>query len=448
MLLFEDLHAHDYTLELKLLSILSQGVQSSERFPNKVALEQQERLFNQVFPALFYSGENDDNLKLYKVIAELYYGKQKGYKRGSGLNPYAVARLNHERTNISIDSTLYLLKTSMVEQIPLEYCVSKLKQLLFRRTSARHLLEMGECIGGRNGKHSLDDIYGKITALRKSLVVGKTSEQHDERMLDEAISIINDGTSVVRTGSHFLDSRLAGLTLGSVSGVLGQQSHFKSTFSGHIAKSIAKSGERVAIYSMEDTISMYVKRLIASEYDISLQDLLFNRVKVDPAKAKKLFKEDMGGRMSLFDTRHISTPDEIVNSILELKPKFVVVDYLQAFPFNDMVGETGRAVKLLARVARQTNSHIMILSQVGDKSIAWRDDKVPTASDTRWDSTLHDAASDMFAVYYEFKAMGGQNLLVKNNLLVAVNKAKFSGWLGRINLIIDSDAGKIIGEDR
>ena len=274
-----------------------------------------------------------------------------------------------------------------------------------------------------------------------------SSRRPVEELAAQTANKINTEDDIVRTGFEFIDSRTAGLTRKSVSGVLAMPKHLKSTFSDALAASIVeKQGLKSAIISLEDPAEARVRRIIASRINVSLRAMRFKEVKVKVEDIVKVLKEHMKSRLFIFDKKDVLTPLDAVAVINETRPDFVVVDHIQKFKMDDMVLGIIKAINELETSAVKHNCHVMITSQVNDKNVQQRQVKNPQASDAQWTSALYQSSSEMFGLFYPHQYEGGKNPFNTHILEFEILASRYAHAIGKIRLKVNPDKALIEGE--
>jgi len=321
-----------------------------------------------------------------------------------------------------------------------------LKEMLYRRIiidKASNMMNVAESSPPLECAGQIAIQTAKLLAVERILLRSKRSSS--DELAEITASRINTDGDVVRTGHPFINKRLYGLTRSSLSSLLAQPSHLKSTYTDHlISSTVEKYGYTGLIISLEDSKEERVKRIIASRLDVSLKAMRFKRAKVPQEDIEKVLKVNLHDRLTILDSGDVVTPEEACNAIMDLKPDIVAIDHIQEFQVDDMVLGLIRAVRSLKTAAVRCNCHIIIASQVSDKKFTGRESKAPTAADAQWTSALRQASSEMFALYYPIQDT--KNEFQKNLLQLHFLKSRFAHTIGMIELEVDPDKGLIIGE--
>ena len=391
-------------------------------------------ILTKCYPSLF---THADLKEVYGVIKELDRTHQE-------ISSFSVSNRLTEKFGRARGSLLFVFTDSFVqvaESIPPHSAIAELKKLLYRRlVSGKFLPNIQKRV------ESGDAISSEINKMliAESSLLNKRLDSLDElaKLTSERINSTDD---VIVTGFKFLNKRMGGLTRKGLSGLLARPSHGKSTLSGALMYETVRTTNNVGLFiSLEDPAEEIVKRMIAQATGKSLVDMRFKRVIVEHNEVIHVLKNVLGGRMNVVDTRHVQTPEDAAGVIADIRPTFVVVDYLQNFKMSDMVLGIIQALQVMDVCANRNDCHIMICSQVPDKEIIHRDDPFPLASDSMWTSALYQKSNELFSLYYQYQDT--RNPAQRTSLGFRILKAKLSGMLGEITLNVDPEYGRIIGE--
>jgi len=209
----------------------------------------------------------------------------------------------------------------------------------------------------------------------------------------------------LKSGFNQVDEATNGLMSGDLTVIAAGPSEGKSLFSLNIAKSVAKQGKGVMMFSLEMTQLEISERLLSDELNEPVSNIRNN--KVDPNRlieaTEKMKDYDKNihvhsaadGIHSIFDIISITKAE-----IERLNLGLVIIDYLQLVPTPDIKGKTrdqiiGELTRALKLMAVKENLPIIVLSQVNrDKSR-----KRYGLSDLRESGNIEQDANNVYFIY-------------------------------------------------
>ena len=417
------LQHEDKTLEFVLIYHL---VKSASR----------KRLLSKCFPSLF----TDKDIRIiFSTIKELD-------SKGMEVSSFSVSNILAERHKKDRNYLIFLFDESykaIANEIDPDSAIDELKRLLYKRLSCNVINNLIDAVEQSTEKSGVIAETNKLIALEASLLNKRLDSIEDlAKLTSERINTTDD---IIITGFPFLNKRIGGLTRKGLSGLLARPSHGKSTLSGSLMYETVRTTNNVGLFiSLEDPAEEIIKRMVAQSLHKSLIDMRFKKITIPHSDILYVMKNTLGGRLHVVDTRHVLTPEDAASVISDVKPTFVVVDYLQNFRMDDMIQGIIKALQILDVAANRNNCHILVCSQVPDKQIFGREDPYPTASDTMWTSALYQKSAELFSLYYQYADTRNQFQI--NTLGFRILKNKFSSKLDDIQLNIDTHYGQIIGE--
>lgn len=272
----------------------------------------------------------------------------------------------------------------------------------------------------------LDRIDGRIYGLRSRQMTddGPITARNAVKTAIDAISerMAGGGAGSIGTGLADLDGILGGMKLRKMSIWAGRPSMGKSALALNIAINAARQGCGVAYMSIEDDEVQWSVRALASISGVPMPTVQISKRRHHPDEqdmdkryhmpSEQDFSEiyraadELAGLPIYIDTTSAPTPEFIRARIRVLKRradiKLVVVDYLQLMrpPQGKRYGSREQEVasmsSALVAIAKDTDTHVMLVSQLNRKSVE-RADKRPTMQDLReciaGDELVYDAAT-------------------------------------------------------
>ncbi len=212
----------------------------------------------------------------------------------------------------------------------------------------------------------------------------------------------------VATGFHKLDQITAGFQRNDLIIVAARPSVGKTAFALNIAQNVAiKTGENVAIFSLEMGAEQLVMRMICAEGNINSQNLRVGALTdEDWGKLTMAMGSLSNAGIYIDDTPGVRMAD-IRSKCRRLKQEkglgIVVIDYLQLIQGNGRKGENrqqevSEISRSLKALARELEIPVIALSQLS-RSVEQRQEKRPMLSDIRESGSIEQDA-DIVAFLY------------------------------------------------
>lgn len=194
---------------------------------------------------------------------------------------------------------------------------------------------------------------------------GKLVESQIEQVLEEMTS---DGQKErIFTGLQGIDHATGGLRQGNVSTWGAKPSTGKTALLLNILLKNAKAGKKCLFFSLEMSAGQLWERLVANAASVNYSHI--NKHTFDPEEAGR-FRD---GLLRLYRLNTIFLIDDAakleqqLGILFDLKPDFVVVDYIQLVRSSEACGnrhdEISRIMAAFKAAARKLNCHIALLSQ-------------------------------------------------------------------------------------
>lgn len=272
----------------------------------------------------------------------------------------------------------------------------------------------------------------------------------DKEILEKTFKQITEGNAEkLITGFNDLDSVLYGVEKGSLITIGGRPSIGKTAFMTSILYNFLKQDKKCLLFSLEMSISRYLKRLIAQVGEIELCSLNNNEFLDDRKKEKIKTALDIISSfdLSIFDDTY--KLDEIRNKIEAEKPEYVFIDYLQLLdtPRKKQRSEAITNIMLdLKQTAKENNCIIFINSQLS-RALETRYDKRPMLSDLRESGDIENISDIVLLIYRDeyYKAYVDDEDYALNKgkaeIIVAKNKM---GAICTIELLFRSPIAKFL----
>ncbi|GMB09780.1 primary replicative DNA helicase [Thermolongibacillus altinsuensis] len=258
----------------------------------------------------------------------------------------------------------------------------------------------------------------------------------------------------IPTGFIELDRMTAGFQRSDFIIVAARPSVGKTAFALNIAQNVAtKTGENVAIFSLEMGAQQLVMRMLCAEGNINAQNLRTGKLTTeDWAKLTMAMGSLSNAGIYIDDTPNIRV-SEIRAKCRRLKQEqglgMVLIDYLQLIQGSGRnrenrqqeVSEISRSLKALAR---ELDVPVIALSQLS-RSVEQRQDKRPMMSDLRESGSIEQDA-DIVAFLYrdDYYDKDSEN---KNIIEIIIAKQR-NGPVGTVQLAFIKEYNKFVNLER
>jgi replicative DNA helicase len=315
-------------------------------------------------------------------------------------DPIAVETLGVELRRLNrldaIGGLAFLGELSLCVTSPAntEHYARELVSYRAKRDMARALSEALEVLQSTEDVTAVDamsEVMKRLAGVR--LGVNDPTVPVADIMLEEWQAIerdlvaIDDGTHVggMPTGLEKLDALTGGLPRGSVTLVLGETGHGKSTLAMSFARASADlTGDQPLVFSYEDSRRRYGQRALAQDSGVPTQVIrrrsfrpgelrqlgtALERLGLRRERVAKMRGKDVGELCMLVRRLRAKGPEVSRKSIGNL----VVVDYLQAMPFpraphiRSVPEALGEIAKRLEDLADDLDIALALFSQVNDE---------------------------------------------------------------------------------
>lgn len=286
-------------------------------------------------------------------------------------------------------------------------------------------------------------IKGSFTPIKDVLV--ESFEQI------EALHYNKGGLKGLSTGFVDLDKMTSGFQKSDLIIVAARPSMGKTAFALNVAQNVAlRTGETVAIFSLEMSSAQLVMRMIASEGNIDAQAFRTGNLNeedwekltmsIGTLSEASIFIDDTPG-ITIFDIRA-----KLRRLQAEHGLGLVMIDYLQLISGRGVdsrqqeISEISRSLKLMAR---EFNVPIIALSQLS-RAVEQRQDKRPMLSDLRESGSIEQDA-DMVAFLYRDDYYNEES--EKKNIAEIIIGKQRNGPVGRVELLFLKNYNKFLSLD-
>lgn len=372
-------------------------------------------------------------------LANVFYAMQKVFSRDGEISTKAVMR----EVGAEHFETIQRIKDSAISDNRTDWLVERVK----REKARRDLIRLSDRI--------------KISAFNDdpSAIIQEAIQAMQELTIESGVTLFDPtkdyedfitrtleiranpaGTSGLITGSIDLDRLTNGWQRTDLIVIGARTSIGKSAFALSNIVSLAQSGYKCAVFSLEMSKAQVYARMAACAYSIPL--FRFRDGGITEEQVSKLLKrEPWWNNIVVDDTRGV-TADHIGETMLRIKKEFgldfVVVDYLQDIreigEHNDNQGSAlARICRKLRKSAQECDVAIMAMSQVS-REVEKRNDKRPSNSDLSG-STGIETSADLIGLLYREDYYNPET--VDQNILELNITKHRNGSLGTIKFYYD-----------
>ncbi|WP_099521340.1 replicative DNA helicase [Paenibacillus sp. BIHB 4019] len=291
---------------------------------------------------------------------------------------------------------------------------------------------------GSKGMSKIKDVLFKV--------VDETEHLYNNRY-------INKGVIGVRSCFTDLDNMTAGFHDGDLIIIAARPSMGKTALALNIGQNVGiRTGESVAIFSLEMSEGQLVRRMICAEGNIDANRMRTGLFEGDDWEkitnaVSKLAEADI----YIDDTPGI-TVNEIRSKCRRLKREgklgLILIDYLQLISGNgrgnNRQEEVAHISRTLKQLARELEVPVIALSQLS-RGVEQRQDKRPLMSDLRESGSIEQDA-DIVAFLYRDDYYDKES--EKKNIIEIILAKQRNGPIGTVELIFLKNFNKFVNMDR
>ena len=306
----------------------------------------------------------------------------------------------------------------LITAVPTSANIKYYANIVAEKSTLRRLIRLMEeitnnCYAGRDGLELiLEDTEKRVFDLiqRRNTEDFVPIREVVMNAMDriERASHSDGNVTGIATGFADLDYRTAGMQPSDLVLIAARPSMGKTAFVLNIAEYVAfRSGECVAIFSLEMSKEQLVNRLFAMESRVDSQHLRTGNLS-DGEWEKLIESAGMIGQSNLIidDTPGISVPElrsKCRKFKLEMNLKMIIIDYLQLMSGSGRntdsrqqeISDISRSLKALAR---ELQVPVLALSQLS-RAVEQRPDHRPMLSDLRESGAIEQDADVVMFIY-------------------------------------------------
>ena len=270
-----------------------------------------------------------------------------------------------------------------------------------------------------DGYERQDEVDSVLSDAERNIL--KVSQRKGQSSFHPIGSVLSDAYSTIEklhqssgeitgiaTGFTDLDKMTAGFQRNDLIIVAARPSVGKTAFALNISQNVAvRTGENVAIFSLEMGAEQLVMRMLCAEGNIDAQRLRTGRLEAEDWGRLSLAMSSLSQAGIYFDDTPGLRVNEIRAKCRRLKQEhglgMIMIDYLQLIVGNGKPGENrqqevSEISRTLKAIARELQVPVIALSQLS-RGVESRQDKRPMMSDIRESGAIEQDA-DIVAFLY------------------------------------------------
>lgn len=262
------------------------------------------------------------------------------------------------------------------------------------------------------------------------------------------------GVTGIPSGYTDLDRMTAGFQKNDLIIVAARPSVGKTAFALNIAQNVGtKTGETVAIFSLEMSASQLVDRMLSAEGNIDAGRLRTGYIDGDDWEHLTMACGSLTDAEIFIDDTPGINVHEIRAKCRRLKKNkglgLIIIDYLQLIPGRGKGGENrqqevSEISRTLKLIARELEVPVIALSQLS-RSVDQRQDKRPMMSDLRESGAIEQDA-DIVAFLYRDDYYDKES--EKKNIIEIIIAKQRNGPVGTVELVFLKNYNKFVNLDR
>lgn len=259
--------------------------------------------------------------------------------------------------------------------------------------------------------------------------------------------------SGIPSGYPDLDRMTSGFQKSDLIIVAARPSVGKTAFALNIAQNVAaRSGETVAIFSLEMSAVQLVQRMLCAESNIDSHKLRTGTMEDDDWEKLTMAIGTLAEAPIYIDDSAGTTVYDIRSKCRRLKAErslgLVLIDYLQLINSRgyreNRQQEISEMTRALKNLARELDCPIIALSQLS-RSVEQRQDKRPLLSDLRESGSIEQDA-DVVAFLYREDYYDPET--DKQNIVEIIIGKQRNGPVGKVELVFLKNYNKFVSIDR
>lgn len=278
----------------------------------------------------------------------------------------------------------------------------------------------------------------KIIEVEKRITEDNKYKNLFERQIIDFIEDVYkplDPSSRIYTGYSKLDYALGGLRKCTISYIGAAPSTGKTTFALNIIQNQRETKHNCLLFSLEMTFNQIMERMAADRTRTEYIKIRDKTTSPDEKQSISFLCAEMLKTKKLTVIDDVYYVEQIIKAIYDLKPSFVIIDYLQFIKSTqkhntrkDLVDYISSELK---KTAKQCNCHIMILSQINRL-----DKTAPTMSSLKESGNLEADGDYIMLLHRPYVLDKTDEKIKEETTQLLLDKNKY-GRTGKIDLYFD-----------
>ncbi len=339
------------------------------------------------------------------------------FRRGETIDQITVSRqLEVDGRLEQIGGVAYL--SHLVAGVPTSVHIEYYGRIVNKTATMRNLIDAGSKISAI-GYEDTVDVDATLSKAEETLFQVRTDQPtrdfiHVRDVLDQYLeerANVGDAAALsgapVMTGFSSLDELLGGLHRSDMIVLAARPSLGKSTLAINISMNAAKSGNTIAIFSLEMSRAQLAMRMVSSESEVDAQRL---RTGLYTEAQERAIMSSIGSLSDL----PIYIDDSPLQGIVEMRSKarrlsqergldLLVVDYIQiiqqgAGRGDNRAQEMSEITRSIKGLARDLNVPVLAVSQL-NRAVEARTSHKPQLSDLRESGSIEQDADVVMFIY-------------------------------------------------
>ena len=202
-------------------------------------------------------------------------------------------------------------------------------------------------------------------------------------------------------GLSELDKIIWGLHKKEVMVIGARTSHGKSAFTINTIKNLADKGIRIIYFSLEMTNEQLTERLLANLCEISLRDLREGKGLEILKERESIFLNWIADVKLLINDIYGYNFENIVKVCQEIKPDFIVIDYIQMISSKGFLNKRDAIEEFLTQIkalSMDLNFGAVLVSQINREGI-----EKPSVEHLKWAGILEEVADTILLLHWKWE---------------------------------------------
>lgn len=353
--------------------------------------------------------------------------------------------------------------TEIANSVPTAANIVHYARIVEEKALLRRLIRVATSIV-EDGYAREDEVEALLSeAEKKMMEVSNRKNAGDFRHIKDVLVETYDNIELLHTrqgdvtgipsGFTDLDKMTAGFQRNDLIILAARPSVGKTAFALNVAQNVAtKTGENVAIFSLEMGAEQLVMRMLCAEGNIDAQVMRTGRLETEDWRKLTMAMGSLSNAGIFIDDSSGIRVNEIRSKCRRLQQEhglgMIIIDYLQLISGSGRAGENrqqevSEISRSLKGLARELKVCVIALSQLS-RGVEQRQDKRPMMSDLRESGSIEqdaDIVSFLYREDYYDKETENQNII---EIIIAKQR---NGPTGTVSLAFAKEYNKFVNID-